>query len=133
MIVTAAGCKSRPLGPYVAPAVTGRVLAADTRQPLADVKVTRGVPPAAGSSLKGAELLVLKTPVRTDRDGHFTLASERVLSVVRGFDWNVVSLSFDHGGYQHFHTNCPAVLATSEGSGKPVLDIGQILLQPANK
>jgi hypothetical protein len=132
-VLSAAGCQSRPFGPYVAPAVTGRVLAADTRQPLAGVKVTRGASvPAAGASLKGAELLALKSPVRTGRDGNFTLDSERVLSVVRGLDWNVVSLSFDCGGYQHFHTNCPTTLVSSALNGKPVLDVGQIILQPAH-
>jgi hypothetical protein len=130
----AAGCKSRPLGPYSSPAVVGRVLAADTRQPLAGVKVTRGASlTSAGASLKGAELLALKNPVRTDKDGDFALDSERVLSVVRGLDWNIVSLSFNCGGYQHFHTNCPTTLATSALTGQPVLDVGQIILQPAHR
>jgi hypothetical protein len=110
------------------------VLAADTRQPLAGVKVTRGASfRSAGETLKGAELLALNNPVRTDQDGDFALASERVLSVVRGLDWNVVSLSFERGGYRHFHTNCPTTLATSAVTGKPVLDVGQIMLQPAHQ
>jgi hypothetical protein len=133
LVLFAAGCQSRPLGPYVAPAVTGRVLASDTRQPLAGVKVTRGESASsAGASLKGAELLALKNPVRTGKDGDFALDSERVLSVVRGLDWNIVSLSFDCGGYRHFQTNCLTTLVTSGLTGKPVLDVGQIFLQPAH-
>jgi len=49
--VSLAGCKNLAWGPYVSPRVTGQVLAADTRQPLAGVKVTRGRPepqPLAG-------------------------------------------------------------------------------------
>lgn len=132
--LAAAGCKSRPLGPYVSPRVTGQVLDANTRQPLAGVQVTRGPSPrsaSAGSPLKGAELLLRKTPAQTDRQGRFVLASERVLSIVRGANWNVVPLSFDRRGYRHFHTNCPTSFAITSASGEPELDVGQILLQPA--
>ncbi len=134
--VALVSCKSRPLGPYVSPRVTGQVLAADSRLPLAGVRVTRGAAETGssrGSPPKGAELLMLKAPVQTDLDGRFVLASERVMSVIRGADWNVVSLSFDRGGYRRFQTNCPANLATTSASGEPVLDIGQVLLQPVLK
>jgi hypothetical protein len=135
LVLLAAGCQSRPLGPYVSPSATGRVFAADTRQPLADVKVTRGTSNTrrAGPPLKGAELLMLEVPVLTDQDGRFTLACERVLSVLRGADWDTVSLSFDLGGYRHFHTNCPAIFATRPAGGKPVLDMGAIYLEPNPK
>ncbi len=71
-----------------------------------------------------------KAPVQTDRDGMFRLANERVLSLVRGAGWNVVSLSFDRAGYRHFETNCPLSAATNRPSGEPVLDVGRIMLQP---
>ena len=67
-----AGCESMPFSPFVSPRVTGRVLAADTHQPLADVTVKSGaeargrfgaMPP------KGGELLMAKAPVRTGREG----------------------------------------------------------------
>src|SRR5689334_8691896 len=92
-----AGCKSRPLGPYVSPRVTGQVLAADNAQPLSDVQVSRGLPQrrgATGSPPKGSELLMQKAPVLTDMNGRFILLSERVLSIVRGSGWDTVSLAF---------------------------------------
>lgn len=128
------GCKSRPLGPYVSPRVTGEVLAAETRQPLSGVTVIRGIPDRLKSSPpRGAELLMSKVPARTDENGRFELASERVLSVVRGAGWNVVSLSFERVGYRSFHTNCLTDAVTNAPSGEPVLDVGPIFLRPAGK
>jgi hypothetical protein len=131
-----AGCKSGPFGPYVAARVSGQVLAGDTCLPLAGVKVTRRsayTTTAAGSQTKGGELLMRKEPVRTDADGRFVLASHRVLSVVRGSGWKVVALSFERSGYQHFQTNSPTAAATNSINGEPLLDIGQVFLQPVAK
>ena len=128
------GCKSRPLGPYKSPRVTGQVLAADTQQPLANVLVIRGSgEDRRMSPPKGAELLMLKPPARTDVNGMFELPGERFLSVVRGVDWNVVSLTFDRNGYQPFQTNCLFATSTNTPSGESVLDVGRIFLQPAVK
>src|SRR6478752_6207047 len=94
LMVVLLGCKSRPLGPYTSPRVIGQVLAADKDQPLGNVFVIRGSGEARRMSPpKGAELLMLKPPAETDVNGMFELPSERVLSVVRGTGWNVVSLS----------------------------------------
>jgi len=135
LVAVAIGCKSRPLGPYVSPRVTGQVLAADTRQPLPGVRVRR-VPPRSGKSPgqppRGGELLLVRPPAETGADGTFTLASERVLSVVRGADWNVVSLALSRSGYRSFQTNCSARFATNSARGEPVLDVGQILLLPVS-
>ncbi len=131
LVLLLLGCKSTPLGPYVSPRVTGQVLAADTDQPLAGVTVARSpVDPRRLSQAKGAELLMLKAPVRTDANGRFDLASERVLSIVRGAGWNIVSLSFEHAGYRRFQTNCPTSSVTNWDSGEPVLQVGRVLLQP---
>ena len=65
-----AGCKSHPLSPYVSPRVTGRVLAADTGQPLADVKITSGRPEAFNRTEppKGGQRLMASPPCgRTGR------------------------------------------------------------------
>jgi hypothetical protein len=130
------GCKSRPLGPYVSPRVTGQVVAVDTHLPLRGVSVTRGRTDQRASMVsppKGAELLMRKAPAQTDRDGRFVLPSERVLSVIRGAGWNTVSLSFDQSGYWHFETNCPISAATDSAGGEPVLDVGQIFLSPVGR
>lgn len=136
VLLLAVGCKSRPLGPYTTPRITGQVLAADTHRPLPQVKVTRGSAHArrrTASPLKGGEVLMRKAPVQTDQEGRFALASERVLSVFRGATWDTVPLSFDLSGFLHFETNVPVSSATTSASGKPVLDLGDILLQPAPK
>jgi hypothetical protein len=130
-LLLALGCKSRPLGPYVSPRISGQVLDADTQQPLAGVKVTRGPSKTGttGSSPKGGELLMRKTPVQTDDEGRFVLASERVLSIVRGANWNLISLSFDRAGCAHFQTNFPAGAASNSDGGEPRLDVGRIMLR----
>ena len=131
------GCKSMPFSPFISPRVTGRVLAADTGQPLTDVVVRSGaqargyrgaMPP------KGGELLMAKAPVRTDRGGRFTLDTERVLTPFRGTGWFSVRLSFQHAGYERFQTNYSRLnLSTNAPDGEPLLDAGDILLQPASK
>jgi hypothetical protein len=127
-----AGCESMPFSPFVSPRVTGQVLAADTRQPLADVMVRSGarredyrsaMPP------KGGELLMAKAPVRTDRDGRFTLETERVLTPFRGSGWFSVQLSFQRPGYDRFRTNYSSLnLSTNSAQGAPLLNAGEILL-----
>ena len=127
-------CKSRPLGPYTTPRVTGLVFAADTKKPLPGVKVIRDSgEPKRISPPKGGELLMRKAPAQTDKNGHFELPGERVLSVVRGSDWNLVSLTFDHAGYQHFRTNCLVNPGTNATTGELFLDVGQIYLLPVGK
>ncbi|HWH67740.1 MAG TPA: hypothetical protein VNT26_00010 [Candidatus Sulfotelmatobacter sp.] len=134
MVLALAGCKSHPLGPYVSPRVTGQVLAADTYQPLPEVRVIRGRPKASPNwELKGGELLMLKSPVQTDREGRFVLESERVLSVVRGSGWNRVQLTFERDGYQRFQTNCSIRLATNTFRGEPLLSVGEVLLQKLDR
>ncbi len=83
------------------------------------------------SAPKGGELLMRKTPTRTDEQGRFELANERVLSIVRGAGWNMVSLSFERSGYLHFRTNCLVDVLTNSPGREPVMNVGQILLQPA--
>jgi hypothetical protein len=128
-----AGCKSHSLSPWVSPRVTGRVLAADTGQPLADVKVINAgksenvnhtVPP------KGGQVLMSKPAARTDRDGKFVLEAERVLTPFSGSGWFSMELFFERAGYERFHTNYSYLnLKTNSWKGEPALDAGEILLQ----
>ena len=128
------GCKSHPVSLLVSPRVTGRVLAADTRQPLAGVKVMTGGQAAALTGAvppKGGQLLTIQAPVLTDREGRFTLSSERVLTPFGGAGWLSVQLLFERPGYERFQTNYSyANLSTNSSNGQPVLDAGTILLQP---
>ena len=131
LLFTLLGCKSHPLGPYVSPAIIGQVFSADTSNALAGVTVIRGpADTSKGSPPKGGELLMRKVPAKTDQDGRFELVSERVLSVVRGTDWDVVALTFERAGYRRFQTNCLTVTLTNAPGGESVLDLGRIYLQP---
>jgi hypothetical protein len=131
------GCQSMPFSPFISPRVTGRVLAADTGQPLADVVIKSGAQARGYSSAmppKGGELLMAKAPVRTDGDGRFTLATERVLTPFRGMNWFSVQLLFERGGYERFRTNYSRLnLTTNAPGGEPLLNAGDILLHPAAK
>lgn len=131
------GCSSMPFSPFTAPRVTGRVLAADTRAALADVKVMSAKQAAAlrtGMPPKGGELLMAKAPTRTDREGRFTLETERVLTPFRGSGWFSIQLVFIRAGYESFRTNFSRLnLGTNAPPGEPFLDAGDILLQPAAK
>lgn len=128
------GCQPRSFGPYVSPRVTGRVLAADTHQGLPDAKVVRGKPePLAEFPPKGAELLLRKGDILTDRDGGFIVPSERVLTLFRWGGWNSVRLSVEHSGYLRFQTNYSItnLTVTESLGGEPTLKTGDILLRPA--
>jgi hypothetical protein len=131
------GCESLPFSPFISPRVTGRVLAADTGRPLAGVAVRSGaqargyhgaMPP------KGGELLMAKSPVRTDGDGRFALDTERVLTPFRGTGWFSVQLLFERAGYESFRTNYSGLnLSTNAPEGESWLNAGDILLHPAAK
>jgi hypothetical protein len=130
------GCRSGSWGPYSSPRVSGQVLAADTREPLPGVNVSRGGPerrPQAGYPPKGGELMMRKTPVRTDQNGQFVLDSERVLSVYRGTGWDHVRLRFVKAGYLPLQTNLSLTLMTNAPAGEASLVIGQVFLQPTPK
>jgi hypothetical protein len=137
--VALVGCKSGEFADYVFPRVTGRVIAADTRQPLADVKVRRGAlnqnqnnysdpfgPP------KGGQIMERTPAVRTDADGRFVLDSERVLSLFHHTSWFSVTISFEHYDYASFETNyTSANISGHTPDGAPLVKAGDILLLPA--
>jgi hypothetical protein len=134
--LTLAGCKNLAWGPYVSPRVTGQVLAADTGQPLAGVKVIRGRPEPrslAGWAPHGGELLLRQPPTLTGPRGQFVLESQRVLTLIRWGGWSSVGLTFEHPGYLRFQTNysLTSLAATNAPDGVPLLDAGRVLLQEA--
>ncbi len=132
-----AGCRSLRLGPYTSPRVTGRVLAADTHQPLAGVQVTRDSSErmrGVGEPPKGAELLLQQQAIETDGGGQFVFPSERALTVFRPAGWDSVLLAFQRAGYERFRTNYSITTAgTNSPTGEPLLEAGDILLRRAQR
>ena len=131
------GCQSMPFSPFVSPRVTGRVRAADTSQPLAGVTVKTGAQATGyrpGMPPKGGEILMAKAPERTDRDGRFTLETERVLTPFRRGGWFSVQLLFEYPGYERFRTNYSALnVSTNSPTGEALVNAGDILLQPISR
>jgi hypothetical protein len=135
--VALAGCKSATLSSYVSPRVTGRVLAMDTREPVADVKVKRVTPRKnrdVSSPARGSQSMEQTPTVWTGRDGRFALESERVLSVFRQPGWYSVAVCFEHPNYLRSETNYTTANVSSQSSGgEPLVNAGDILLFPASK
>jgi hypothetical protein len=129
------GCQSGKHSYYISPQVTGRVLAADTQQPLGRATVRRVVPPAyagAGTPPRGGQLQMVPGGVRTDADGRFVLEGERVVAMLRRGGWHSVSVSFAHAGYKSFQTNYTAARFKERSpAGVPQVNAGDILLEPA--
>ena len=128
------GCQSGKFTHYTSPQVTGRVLAADTRQPLAGASVRRieanQITEPSGPT-HGGELMMQPAPVRTDADGRFVLDSKSVVALFRHPGWLSVAVAFSHSGYQSYQTNYTGDNVTSHtAAGAPVVNAGDILLQP---
>jgi hypothetical protein len=138
LVILVAGCRSSPVlnSQYISPRVTGRVLDAVNSQPIRNVSIHRlapgqnltGNPPAAGG-----ESLERTRALRTNAEGRFDLDSERDLMLFRRADWYSVTLAFTHTGYERYITNFTLTNAVIEPSGEPVIDAGNILLQPLSK
>ena len=131
-----AGCGSLRFGPYTSPRITGRVVAANSDQPLAGVQVWRGArrhDHTLSGLPKGGELLLEKPAASTDREGRFSLPSERALTVFRPSGWSFVQLAFCRPGYQTYQTNYSILTAvTNTPNGEPVLNTGDIRLRPGD-
>jgi hypothetical protein len=135
--VALAGCQSGKFSHYISPQVTGRVLAADTRQPLPDATVRRVTPyPTGGEDTapKGGQLMMRSFGVRTDANGRFVMDSERDIALFRHPAWWSVTLSFTADGYRLFQTNYTvANLSGHSPEGEPLVNAGDILLQPKSQ
>jgi hypothetical protein len=137
-VVALAGCQSGGMSSYVSPRVTGRVIAADTHQPLEGVRVRRGAADQDRSKYsnsldpkKGAEMMETPGAVRTEKDGTFVLASESTLSPFNHAGWYSVTINFQLFGYEMFETNYTIANITGHTSeGAPIVNAGDIVLQP---
>jgi hypothetical protein len=136
LVCALAGCQSGSPAPYVAPRVTGRVLDARTRQPVAHVEVSRVTPGQdidPGNPPHGGQVMEQAPAVRTGPDGAFVLHSVRDLTPFRRYGWFSVTLNFQHAAYQPLTTNYTLANSTNTASGEPVVNTGDILLQPSAK
>ncbi len=137
LLVVVAGCQSHDVNHYTAPQVEGHVLAADTHQPIANVRVRRG---GANKNFepfgppKGGQLLIQPAPVLTDANGRFQLDSQSVFALFQSPGWSSELVTFQRSGYESFQTNYTGTNVTSHTSaGAPVVDAGDILLRPVVK
>jgi len=133
-LLAASGCRPVGISDLVTPAISGRVLAADTGKPLAGVKVLRlqpGQSDGAGSPAKGAELLQQPRPEITGADGGFALSGREYISFFnRSGRWSA-RLVFQAAGYATFQTNFTSSdVVTNSRSDKPVFQAGDIFLKP---
>jgi hypothetical protein len=126
------GCQSAAPSRYSSPRITGRVLDARTQQPIQGVQVRRVTPqdPNADQTVKGGQSLAKSPAVRTDSDGNFVLDSERILTLFSRLGWYSVSVAFTHPNYERLTTEYTLLNATNTPSGEPLVQAGEIRLQP---
>ena len=130
------GCKSSSPSQYVAPRVEGRVLDAQSHQPIKDVQVRRRAADdnyRAEDPPKGAEMIKKAPPVRTAADGTFVMESLRDIALLQTIGSYSLNLTFQHPAYERFFTNYTLARATNTASGEPLVKTGDILLIPLAK
>ncbi len=126
-----AGCKNTG-SEYVAPAVEGRVLDAETRLPVYRAKVRRASPSAPTYDdfmRKGAQRMEDHWPAYTDKEGRFSIDSEKALVLFAQMNWFSINVICEHSGYDRFITNYTLFTATNSASGAPLVKTGDILLR----
>jgi hypothetical protein len=134
MAGTLTACKSGSLSSCVSPCVAGRVVAADTGQPLAGAKIHRvKATQNVDESAKGGQLME-QAPVLavTDGDGAFILDAEMALTPLMHRDWYSVTLSFERAGYLQLQTNYTTLSVNGRTpEGAPKVNAGDIRLKPS--
>ena len=137
MTLLLAGCQWVGFNNNVTPQVCGRVLDAKTRQPLPNVKVLRvmhGQGQNSTTPVNGAQLLQQERPVKTDAGGGFIYPSHSYMTLLSQARWWSLKLSFRAAGYSAVQTNFTLVnVNTNLPDGTPVVDAGEILLEPLPK
>jgi hypothetical protein len=131
---TVTACKSHSPSQYISPRVTGRVVDAQTHQPLDDAFV-RKVTGAQKSmdQMKGAQQIQLPAPIRTRADGTFVVDSAQALAFFRTVGWYSVTLSYEHAGYQDLIVSYSLSQSTNTPTGEPWVNAGDVPLEPVSK
>lgn len=135
-IMALAGCKTNSVAQYVSPRITGRVLDAKSNEPIKGVKVERAEPSSyvqPDSPQKAGEVMQSERGVSTGDDGAFTLDSKRTVSVFSAVGWYSVTVNFKKDGYKHASANYSRTNAVRSAQGEPVVNAGDILLEPIAK
>ena len=137
VLLALTGCQSIGPSSCSTPEVTGRVLAADTQQPLAGVKVIRVMPgqsAATSTPVCGAQLLQQGQPEMTGADGRFVVPGRQYVTLFRHASWWSVRLAFQAPGYALFQTNFSTADITNQpDDGAPAVNAGDIVLKPKTK
>jgi len=126
-----AGCSSLSPANYVSPRVTGRVVDAQTHQPLPGVMVKRltsDTTTAQPAMTGGGHLLQNASAVRTGKDGLFVVPSMRALGPLGGTGWSSVSLAFDLRGYETLTRSYNLAQSTNTLSVEPLVEAGEVPL-----
>ena len=131
---TLAGCKSHSPSQYISPRVEGRVVDAQSHEPLVGAHVQRvngGDSTAAKAPQKGGQLMEsAPVVITTTKDGSFALDSQRDLAFLRKLGWYSVTISYAHPAYQRLVVTYTLSQATNSVSGEPVVKAGDIPLVP---
>jgi hypothetical protein len=131
------GCQWVGFNNHVTPQVSGRVLDADTRCPLAGVKVLRvlhGQVENPPTPVHGAQLMQQGRPVTTDVRGEFVYPGKSYFTFLNEANWWTLTLSFQSAGYAAWQTNfSTADIKTNLPGSAPQVEAGDILLKPLPK
>ncbi len=133
-IVVSLGCKS--VTRYVSPGIEGRVVDAQTHEPIPDVRVRRV---SSNEELKqtnppkGGQLLQQSSGVRSSAAGDFKLDSVKAISVFHHIGWYSVTLVFEHPGYLEFMPTYTITDSTNRPTGEPLVLTGDVLLVPRDR
>lgn len=134
MAASLLGCKTGSLSSCVSPCVAGRVVAADTGQPLPGAKIHRVTPNEnVDEPPRGAQLMAPSTPVVVaDENGKFVLDAEMALTPIIHRDFYSVTISFQHPGYLPLQTNFTTLNVNGRTpEGAPKVNAGDIRLKPS--
>ncbi len=128
------GCKS--MSQLVSPRVEGRVVDANSHQPIKDVTVQRlsaNQDYNIDQPAKGGQMLAKTPGVQTSDGGEFVLDSVHDVGVFRQLSWYSVSINFQHPGYEKFMVTYTITDATNRTAGEPTVRTGDILLVPRTR
>jgi hypothetical protein len=137
LAVLSNGCQWIGFNNHVTPQINGRVLDADTLQPLAGVKVLRvlhGQVENPPTPVHGAQLMQQERPVTTDVRGEFVYPGKSYFTFLNAANWWTLTLSFQSAGYAAWQTNfSTADIKTNLPDGIPRVEAGDVFLKPLQK